>query len=183
MSSNTISFSFTGFSDVVYGAAFLTGIYAGVAIVREFFAYKKEELYVNANMKKKCYRFDINGEPRYKHVINKGCADCTGCNDYFDYTCCSGYFDGSIKNTRRVSPIDEIKVISNSTYTCTAPSSENNCNKQSQQTQQTQQSQQSQQSQQTQQKNATNLQSKQNNALAEMVDFDNNTLHVIEEYK
>lgn len=135
MSSNTFSFSMSGVSEIIYGAAILTGIYAGVTIIKEFFAYKKEELYVNARLMPPSPTFDIAGDIKYDKPI------CSRNPNYAQKT-----------NTIVGKP-------------------------QLQQAQQTQQVQQI-----SQPKNTTKLLPKENNTVAEMIDFDNNTLHVIEEY-
>ncbi len=161
MTTNTISFSVSGFSEIMYGAAILSGIYAGVTIIKEYFAYKKEELYVNAKMQQHV-KFDPAGDIKAdfnkvdfnKVDFNKVDFTKNNCsfdtrNDNLDYDCSD--------RPRKRDDNGRINTNLNLPHLikCNAtPIYEKN-----------------------------NTPSKQNDSLAEMIDFDNNTLHVIEEYK
>lgn len=167
MSSGGFSFSVSGFSEIIYGAAILTGIYAGVTIVREYFSYKKEELNVNAKLAHshrlsyvgKVYPFDIKGDikgdvkPDIKADVKFDIKDdnkpkpvfqkCADCSPYVNETC----FNFKTINDQ---PADS-RTNTNNPANC--------------------------------RNSAQNLQHAENNTVAEVVDFDNNAFHLIEEYK
>lgn len=162
MSSNSISFSVTGFSDIMYGAAILTGIYAGVTIMREFFTYKKEELYVHARLMPPT-KFDIAGDIRSREDDKFVCGECLLRKKYAMKSVCDASDVNSSHNTKSMQNVQRAQIPQN---TQTTPKVQTVVEKKPH----------------TNPQNLLTRANLPNDTLAEVVDLGDNGFHLLEEY-